>query len=106
MCVRVCDKKLRKRRNRIRRENLGVLKKKIDAKEKKARRVRLNKNNNSDDKSTSQNKTLNILFIMIVAIYEKRQSIKRQVRWPYLRRGQMHRYQHFSMLGKHLRDKR
>ncbi len=56
----VCDKKLRKRRNEIRRENLGVLKKKINAKEKKARRVRLNKNNNSDDKSTSQNKTLNI----------------------------------------------
>jgi hypothetical protein len=39
---------------------------------------------------------------MIVAIYEKRQSIKRQVRWPYLRRGQMHRYQQFSMLDKHL----
>jgi len=45
----VCDQKLGKRGIKIRRKNLGVLKKRIFyAKEKKARRVRVNKNNHKD----------------------------------------------------------
>lgn len=46
MCVyicSVCDKKLGKRRNKIKRENLGVLEKKSFVKEKMARIVQLNK---------------------------------------------------------------
>ncbi len=49
-CVCVCDQKLGKSRIKIRRKNLGVLKKRIFTrkKKKKARRVRVNKNNHQD----------------------------------------------------------
>ncbi len=42
---------------------------------------------------------------MIVATYENRRSIKQPVKWPYLRKGQMHYYPHLSMLDKHLLKK-